>query len=155
MSFSVTSPVEEDEGSISNIAFFPAVALSKARAIARIDGTVPTERLRQALVTGMLKINADLSDWIEAEKEAGNTTLADKEGLEIEEGINQHQHQYLRAVACYAKANLTERYRDHDSTNEGHDRADDLSATIDDLWRDYHWALSDLQGKPRATVALI
>lgn len=149
-----TSPAEADEGTIENSAFFPDVALAKAREIANINGTITKARLHEALVTAILKTNSNLTEWVNEQKTAGITAMSEMEGLAIGD-INQHEHYYIRAVACYAKASITERNRDFDSTAEGHDRADDMQTTIDDYWRDYQWALSDLQDKSRAQIELI
>ena len=42
-----------------------------------------------------------------------------------------------------------------DSTAEGIRRAEELNNLTQQLMRDGHWAVRDLQGKPRTTVELI
>ena len=66
-----------------------------------------------------------------------------------------HVHRYLRAVGCFAKASLTERYRDFDTTAAGNKKADQLENPIDDLRRDARWAISGILGIGRNTVELI
>jgi len=70
-------------------------------------------------------------------------------------GTSALVQRYLRAVRCLAAANLVERFRSFDTTNDGHLYADRLDATIDDLRRDARWAVRDILGQRRTTVELI
>ncbi|EBW1331267.1 head protein, partial [Salmonella enterica subsp. enterica serovar Enteritidis] len=59
------------------------------------------------------------------------------------------------AVFCNAKANLTERYRDIDTTLNGNKKADALEPSIEDLQRDAVWAIQRIKGTTHNIVELI
>jgi hypothetical protein len=157
MTFQVTASIPvapEVETDIANDGWFPAISLATAREVMRIDGTIPTTRLRAALVEAISSVNDELESWKQSKILAGYATFEAVPSLTID-GIKRTLHRYHRAVHCLAKANLIERYRDYDSSNEGNKRADDLETNIDDLRRDYRWAISDLLDIPRFTIELI
>lgn len=154
MSFIAVPPTTPDEAVIENDGFFPDINPATARAQMRIDGTVTTERLTEALVDAMASVNADLDAWKLTHAAAGHATLADVPASSLN-GISALVQRYLRAVRCLAAANLVERFRSFDTTNDGHLYADRLDATIDDLRRDARWAVRDILGQRRTTVELI
>ena len=154
MTFIAVPPTAATEEAIANGDFFPEIDPVEARKRMRLDGTVTPERLRDALVDAALTVNSDLDAWRLLQIDAGYTTLADVPAPEID-GASAHTHRYLRAVLCHAAANVTERLRDYDSTNDGHLQADKLIDTINTLRRDARWAVSDILGKGRSTVELI
>lgn len=154
MTFIAVPPAAVAEDPIANGDFFPEIDPAAARLRMRIDGTVTPERLREALIEAAITLNADLELWALGQIAAGYATLANVPAAEID-GASAHVHRYLRAVRCHAAANLTERLRDYDSTNDGHLQADKLDLTIDNLRRDARWAVSDILGKGRTTVELI
>lgn len=154
MTFIAVPPAAAIEEPIANGDFFPEIDPAEARKRMRLDGTVTPERLREALVEGAITVNADLDAWRLVQIAAGYATLAAVPAPEID-GASAHVHRYQRAVRCHAAANLTERMRDYDSTNDGHLQADKLDLTIDNLRRDARWAVSDILGKGRTTVELI
>lgn len=147
-------PAPEAEEPIANGDFFPAIDPAAARTRMRIDGTVTAERLREALIDAALAVNAELDAWRTEQVAAGHAALAEVPAAQID-GISAHVHHYLRAVRCMAAANLVERFRDADSTNDGHLHADKLDLTVDDLRRDARWAVRDILGTGRTTVELI
>jgi hypothetical protein len=151
MSFISTAPVVPRQVPIVNDGFFPDIDLDAVPAALRLDGTVTPERLRAAVVEAVLSINAELADW---KTGSGVGRLADVAAPMVD-GQSAHVHRYLRAVLCTARANLIERYRDFDTTAAGERRALSLEAAVDDLRRDARWAVSDILGIPRSTVALI
>lgn len=151
MSLIAVPPAAPAETPIVNGDFFPVIEPTAARAAMRIDGTVTPERLRAALIDAALAVDADLDTW---RRQQSAATLADVPAPLIDE-TSAHVHRYLRAVYCLAAAGLIERYRDVDSTNDGHLYADKLGLTIDDLRRDARWAVRDILGTPRSTVELI
>lgn len=147
----IETPVESD---IENDGFFPDISLTDARSIVRIDGTITPERLRHALVEAAAAVNDELIAWKQQQLANGYTKLEEVPASRID-GESVLLARYLRSVFCQAKANLTERYRDYDSTSDGNKRADESETTIDDLRRDARWAISDILGKSRTTVDLI
>lgn len=152
----VTPEQAPDSGKdiITNTPFWPDLDITEFRAEMRTDGTVTPARLRQAVLTAIAEVNAELHDFRLRQVSAGYTSLAEVPADEID-GESQRLQLYRRAVWCWTKATLTERYRDFDATGSGNKKADELVTTVDDLWRDVNWSLSRLQDKPRMTVELI
>lgn len=154
MSFIAIPPAPADEAAIDCGPFLPAIVPTAARDTMRLDGTVTPARLRAALVTAALAVADELRGWIEQQQAAGHTTLADVPAPRID-GQSAHVFRFQHAVRCLATAELLERHRNYDSTNEGDREADRLSGLIDDLRRDARWAINDLRGKARTTIELI
>jgi hypothetical protein len=149
------TPVDEwDEDDIANDGFFPDIVMADARDTMRIDGTVTAARLRHALVEAMGSVNDALEGWKQQQTDAGRATMGDVPSTMLD-GVSRNLHRYRRAVYCYARANLIERYRDFDNTNEGNKRAEDMESAIGDLRRDALWATNDILGIYRTTVELI
>jgi hypothetical protein len=123
----------------------------------RLDGTVTEIRLRQAVIAAILHVNNELRDWKLEQIAAGYVSLAavpadriDRESVLIA--------RYRRAVYCWAKADLTERYRDFDSTASSlNDKKtmEALDALPSDQRRNAHWAIADIIGRSHMTVDLI
>lgn len=144
-----TAPV-----TITNAPFFPDLSLDEFRDSMRLDGTVTDERAVHALEAAMFEVNYTLSTWMQEQKAAGINSIEDIVEPEWQPpGVTARK--YLRAVWCLAKADLIERYRDYDATGSGHDQADAMDLTSDDLRRNASWALSDIRGHHRTTVELI
>lgn len=154
MSFIAVPPNPSPEDDIDCGGFFPPINPAEARAVLRLDGTVTADRLREALIIAALSVMAELQAWADAQKTAGHASLADVPGVEVA-GLRAHVYRWHRAVHSLAAASLTERLRDYDTTNEGHQQADKLTATIDELRRDARWAISGILGISRVTVELI
>jgi len=142
------------ETAITNDGFFPNIDPVNAREELRLDGTVTAARLRSALIDAITTANDELDTWKATQIAAGSATLADVPAKQID-GASVHLHRYKRAVYALTKANLTERYRDFDSTAAGNKNADQMETPIDDYRRDARWALNDILGIGRTTVELI
>jgi len=145
------APAETD---IENIAFFPAISPVDCRDVMRIDSSITPARLRSALVSAMHDTNHDLKSWRAEQETAGHATLAAVPADAID-GASINLTLYQRAVYNYAKAELTERYRDYDSTLNATQRAEDLDETIDQYRRQAMLAIRKLSGRQRTTVELI
>ncbi|NBI45440.1 head completion/stabilization protein [Burkholderia sp. ISTR5] len=147
------APPTPEADTIENNGFYPNVSIAALRAGTRLDGTVTFERIRAATVDAMRSVNAELVAW-RASNAAGYDTLAavpaDKIG-----GDSVLVSLYLRAVYNLAHADVTERYRDFDSTKSGGQDAERLEETICTARRNARWALNDLRGIPRSTIELI
>ncbi|MCI4223074.1 head completion/stabilization protein [Dickeya dianthicola] len=154
MSFIAPESAPSQPDLIKNTAFWPDLDMAHFRDAMRTDGTVTPPRLRQAVLTAISEVNAELFEWRQRQLTAGHTTLAEVPGEQLD-GEPERLHLYRRAVWCWARANLAERYRDYDATAAGNKRADALEPAIDDLWRDVRWALSRLQSQPHVIVELI
>lgn len=155
MSFVVTAPTPEiPETAITSAAFWPAVDPAAVRAAQRIDDTITTARLREALIEAIASVNGELAAWRASRELEGRASLAEVPAETIDD-ISINVHRYQRAVGCMAKASLIERYRDFDTTAAGNKKADQLENPIDDLRRDARWAISSILGIGRTTVELI
>ena len=148
------APAADDETSLTNDGWFPAVDLAELRAAVRLDGTVTPARLRHAAVNAMASVNAELASYKEAQLYAGHADLANVPAAKIADESVQLQR-YRRAVYGCVQADLIEHYRDFDTTGAGDKAAEKLELRLDDLRRDVRWAISDLVGRRRTTVELI
>lgn len=101
----------------------------------------------------MLSVNAELAEF-KADRLQQYSSLANVPAAQINSN-SRLVVLYTRAVVCTAGAELVERYRSYDTSNTGHKDADQLNPSIDELRRDARWAIRDLLGKRRSTVALI
>lgn len=142
------------EAVITNNGFFPDIDPADFRASIRQDKTVTAPRLRECLRIAMASANAELSRWQAEREDTGIERLQDVQAAAIDGESVLLQH-YRRAVYCLAKAELLERYQDFDATNSATQQALTKEGEQDNYRRDARWALSDLQGRPRSTVALI
>lgn len=155
MSFVVNAPAAEPaEPAIDSGAFWPSIDPVKLRASQRIDSSITPDRLRAALIEAIAAVNGELATWRQTQIAAGHATLADVPAEKVD-NVSLLLHRYERAVGCLAKADVTERMRDFDATNEGHRQADALDPVIDELRRDARWAISAILGIGRNTVELI
>ncbi|WP_211465688.1 head completion/stabilization protein [Collimonas silvisoli] len=142
---------------VENDGWYVDIQLSQMRDAERLDGTVTEIRLRQAVIAAILHVNNELRDWKLAQIAAGHVSLAavpadriDRESVLIA--------RYRRAVYCWAKADLTERYRDFDSTASSlNDKKtmEALDVLPSDQRRNAHWAIADIIGRSHMTVDLI
>jgi hypothetical protein len=145
MSFANATPVprypltEQDKpaGVIQGDGFWPDIDPNTARVVLRLNGTVTNERLVEALQNAIHHIDSELAQW--REKQAASLT-------------DKQQGLYRRAVYFCAKADLTERYLDFDTTAEGQRRVEDLTDAIDSARRNVRWAIHDLQDIARVVV---
>lgn len=155
MSFIATGdPSAPAEAVLVNDGFFPNIDPADLRKSQRLDGTVTYERLLHALIEAIASVNDELAAFKAAQILAGYATLAAVPASTIND-ISINVHRYQRAVFATAKADLTERYRDYDSTGAGNKLADQMETPIDDIRRDARWAISDILGIGRNTVELI
>ncbi|RKU01831.1 phage head protein [Burkholderia sp. Nafp2/4-1b] len=134
------------DGTLENDGFFPDIELAALRDAMRLDGTVTRERLMHAARAAMLSVNAELAAWRAQQRANGCAALADVSPA--------HVAHYRRAVYCLTHADVTEQYRGFDVTQRG-EAAEHLADTIDTSRRNARWAISDLLGIGRSTVALI
>ncbi|MGX9559470.1 head completion/stabilization protein [Pseudomonas sp. CFBP 5750] len=141
-------------GLINTDAFWPPIDLDQLRATLRIDASVTAPRLETAAVAAAISVNRELGEWRATQQTAGHTKLADMPGERIN-GVLVLVHLYRRAIEAATGAEVCERYRSYDSTNSGHQNAEELTPNIDDYRRDLRWAVRDFLGINRTTVELI
>lgn len=156
MTFVTKSSAQADtpEQPVSNASFWPEIDPAEVRTEQRIDTAITPERLRAVLIEAIATVNRQLADFRDRQIADGHNALEDIP-TEMVDDVSVHVHRYRRAVGCLAKALLTERSRDFDTTAAGNKKADQLEPTIDDLHRDARWAICDIQGIGRTTVELI
>lgn len=139
---------------LKNDGWWPDIDGADLRAVLRLDASITDARLKAAALNAMLDTNRELALFKATQQTAGRARLEDVPA-EQADGQSRLLILYRRALYCGAGAELTERYRALDSSAEGHDRADALTPSIDELRRDQRWAIRDLLGMPRTTVELI
>lgn len=158
MSFNAIEPVPAPSGptagKISNDGFFPDIVLADVRATVRLDGTVTDGRLRAALIDAVISVNHELASWKADQVAAGAQSMEEVPAVKID-GASVKTAHYRTAVYRTAKAELTESYRDIDTTKSGHAEADKLEDGVEDHRRAARWAISAILGRTRTTVELI
>ncbi|HZH44247.1 MAG TPA: head completion/stabilization protein [Lysobacter sp.] len=155
--FVATAPTAatSETDAIANDGWFPNLSMTQLRAVARLDGTVTEERLRDAARYAMSAINRRLAAFKAAHQATGVTKLADVPDAGTIDGENRLVMLYRRAVQCTVKADLIERYRDFDSTDSGLRRADYMDPAIGEQRRNATWAVREILGQPHTIVELI
>ncbi|MEI2454565.1 head completion/stabilization protein [Lysobacter firmicutimachus] len=143
-----------ESDTLQNDGWFPDLSLSSLRLAGRIDGTVPTDRLRELAKDAALTVNARLREFRAGHQGAGFASLLAVPSSRID-GESRLAVLYRRAVACLLKADVIERYRDFDSTDSGQRRAEDQEPGADTWRRNASWAVSDINGQTRTVVELI
>lgn len=139
---------------VQNDGWFPDIDMDALRASMRLDGTATYQRLRDATIDAIASVNAELDAWQTVQAAAGHADLATVPAPRIG-GESVQLARYRRAVFNLTHADLTERYRDFDSTKAGGQKAEDLEMTICEARRNVRWALNDMRGLPRSTIELI
>ncbi|MEK9499016.1 head completion/stabilization protein [Photorhabdus sp. P32] len=154
MDFISTEPVTDADTTMAGDDFFPAIKISRYRDEMRTDGTVTLERLKQAITNAIVEVNRELNRWRLLNIAKGYHTLNAIPSACINEE-SELVYLYYRAIFSLTKANLTEHYRDIDTTQTGSKKAEAMETTIDDLWRNAQWAMRRIQGQNHVIVELI
>ncbi len=154
MDFTSDKTTDIADETLSSGDFFPDISLRHYQQSVLTNGKVTTERLRHALVNAMIEINRELSDWKQSQTATGFISMS---AIPADHISNESELVllYRRAVYSGAKATLTERYRDTDTTDSGEKKAAALSETVDDLWRDMQWAIQRIKGESHNICELI
>ncbi|MDY4279938.1 MAG: head completion/stabilization protein [[Pasteurella] mairii] len=142
---------EQENDIIQNDGYFPDMSISDFRNQTRIDGTVTTQRLTDAMIEAMASVNHELAMF---KTQYSAASLALVEGSHIH-GESLLVYRYKRAVHCLAAANLYERYLSYDSTNDGEKKMELLQESINRLRRDARFAIADLLQQKRINVELL
>jgi hypothetical protein len=146
---------------------WPSITPAHFRETMRLDGTVNAARARHVLTSAMLRVAADLTDWVNAQNEllgneTGNTFGNDAQTFnQLTEqdapidGRSWRIHHYESAVYCYACALLNERMANFDATHQGTQRSDDTIATTSTLQRDGLAHIRAIKGEPSSNSELL
>lgn len=141
MGFSATSPVIDTN--VKNLhPFFPDLSTKEFADASRLDGSVTPERMKQALLFAMAKVNRELD------------SIRFPQVLPIFRSLSEYDERlqtnnvflYKTAVWNEARASLTEHYRDFDSTSDSTKRGDLLTPQIDAYRRDVRHAINLILG---------
>ena len=141
----------QGEDIITNDGYFPDLKISDFRNQTRIDGTVTTARLKDALIEAIASVNYELRTF-KVQNPVAMLALVDSIKINRESILIQR---YKRAVHCLAAANLYERYAGYDNTNDGEKKMELLQESIGQLRRDARFAVADILNKNRINVELI
>lgn len=154
MDFISDTQTDIPDETLSNGDFFPDISLRNYQSAVLTDGKVTAERLKHALINAMIEINRELSGWKQAQITAGHPSMA---AVPSDHIANESELVllYRRAVYSHAKAGLTERYRDTDTTDSGEKKAAALGETVDDIRRDVQWAIQRIKGESHNICELI
>lgn len=140
----------QENGLIMNDGYFPDIDITNYRNQARLDGTVTETRLKEALIEAIASVNDELKDFKTSSKVAA---LDEIECIYINnESILVYR--YKRAVHCFATANIYERHAAYDTTAD-EKKMKMLQESINQLRRDAHFAIADIQNHPRIDVELL
>ena len=141
----------QDEDLVLNDLFFPPLKISDFRNQARLDGTVTTARLKDALIEAIAAVN----DELEAFKQHSTSEFFTDIPCAKINNESVLVYRYRRAVTCLALANIYERYSSYDTTNDGEKKTELLKDSINELRRDARFAISDILKRPRVDAELI
>ena len=133
--------------------FFPGISSKAIREKLRFDGSITNDRLIPAIESAIIEVNEQLESL--TSKAASLAEISPK--TITTNGVKKPITEvlYFRAVAAAVGAELTERYRAYDTTNNGGQKAEELTPTIDDYRRDLRFALRDLKKLRRLNVELV
>ncbi len=143
-------------GTVTAGAWWPEIDMAALRDAMRLDGTITAQRLQPAVQEALATTIDLLGTWQATRVAEGHASLAVVPVLQID-GESVHVQRFRRAVYCHAKANLLERYSDYDTTGRGRkeDQEEARDAQAEQNRRDATWAVRDILGTTRLTVALI
>jgi len=145
---------EREDSTIDNIPFFPVIKIKEVREAQRLDGTVTTERLKKAIISAIIEVNNDLTQWRWQQQEQGIHSLEELTE-DIIDGESKYIHLYKQAVYCWANALINDRYLNYDATAKAVKQVEPEQQSAGDLYRDARYAIRDILGKSHSTMELI
>lgn len=141
---------------IVTAAFWPRIDLADLRQVMRVENNIGSSRLYHTALESAAHVNAQLKGWRMAAQARGIVRL--EEAAQDEDKINGEAPQaaaYRRAVYCYAKALLLEKYADTDPAAKTAERAEAKQAQAEDYRREAHFAVAAVMGRRRCDAELI
>ena len=138
---------------ITSEAFFPGISSKEIREALRFDGSATNQRLIPAIEAAIIEVNEQLDSLTSKAATLAEISTKKITTSGVEKPITEVL--YFRAVAAAVGAELNEKYRAYDTTNNGGQKADELTPTIDDYRRDLRFAIRDLKKLRRVNVELI
>lgn len=143
----------DPEKIISSDPFFPSVSSKQIREYLRFDSSLTNFRLIPAIESAIIEVNQQLEILINKAATLGEISTKTITVDDITKPITEVL--YFRAVSCATGAEVIERYRSYDTTNNGDQKAEKLTITIDDYRRDLRYAIRDLKQLRRLNVELV
>ncbi|MRN37192.1 Head completion/stabilization protein [Neisseria sp. N95_16] len=144
------------QNEIVSAVFWPRIDLSELRDVMRIDNNINSNRLYHTALESVAHVNGQLKGWRMAAQQRGFTALADV--AEEDDKINGEAPQvahYRRAVYCYTKALMLEKWADADATGKTGERAEAKQQQAEDYRREGHFAVAAIMGQRRCDAELI
>lgn len=138
---------------ITSEPFFPSISSKVVREALRFDGSVTDQRLIPAIEAAIIEVNEQLESLTLKVNSLAEMSTKKITTNGVEKPITEVI--YLRAIAAAVGAELNEKYRSYDTTNNGGQKADELTPTIDDYRRDLRFAIRDLKKLRRLNVELV
>lgn len=153
--FTAISKANESEDiEITNMHFFPSIKIKDVREAQRLDGTVTTARLRKAIISAIIEVNNDLTQW-RLEHQAQGINSIEELTEDLIDGESKYIHLYKQAVYCWANALINDRYLNYDATAKAVKQIEPEQQSAGDLYRDARYAIRDILGKSHSTMELI
>lgn len=125
-------------------AFYPTLSLTHFRKVMRVDDTVSHDRIIEQMQAAMMTIANDASAWREQQT-----------AQKLEQISTEKATAYRMAVYNRTKAFIIENYRDIDTTNDGHAKAESMESRIDTYLQRSREMQRILVSKPRTTIKLV
>lgn len=142
--------------------WYPSLSIAEFKAAQRMPAVVTDTRARDALIGGILSVDAEIADWRSAQQNAGITSIeaavvrdAADRPLPPIAGESRAVVLWRRAVHAYAAADLANTHTDISATADGRARNDDRADQACDLLRTATLAVRDLLGRPRSRSRLL
>lgn len=139
---------------VAGDAFWPGVSVAAVREALRLPTVATDDRLRNAIVAGMISATRELRQWKAARIGQGYASLADVPADTID-GKSVLLLLWQRAVASFAGADLVETHHDISATGTGKDRIEEDALTSGDHRRNALHAIRDMLDVTRTAVELI
>lgn len=129
--------------------WWPNINLTLLRGIVRLDTTVSTERLRDAVQNAMLDMGQELAAWRAEQEAAGHESLAEVPGRREAAGESDYVVRWRRGIYSIVGADLGERMMGQATSGPGEARAELHRLDIDVHLRNVRYAVRDFLGQPR------
>ncbi|WP_438852505.1 head completion/stabilization protein [Brevundimonas nasdae] len=139
---------------IANDGFWPDIDLVQLRDAVRLDTTIPTERLADAVRNAMIDLARQLQDWRDTVA-IGFAALDAVPPRRSVGDVSDYVLLYTRALYSLVGADLGERLLSQSTTAAGDDRRDSLASEISQHRRNARWAVSDFTGRRRVVCELL
>lgn len=139
---------------VANDGFWPDIDMVQLREAIRLDTTIPTNRLIDAVRNAMLDLNRQFDPW-RTTIGLGYGALHAVPPRRMIGEVSDYVLLYTRALYSLVGADLGERLLSQMATAAGDDRRDSLSSEISQHRRNARWAVSDFIGRRRVVCELL